>query len=47
MKPFELSRRAALSGAAALAALSLPGLARAGGPAIHVLKDPDCGCCGA
>lgn len=47
MKPFELSRRAALTGAAALAALALPGIARAAGPAIHVLKDPDCGCCGA
>lgn len=47
MKPFELSRRAALTGAAALAALALPGIARAAGPVIHVLKDPDCGCCGA
>ncbi len=45
MKPFELSRRAALFGACA--ALALPGIARAAGPSIHVLKDPDCGCCGA
>ncbi|MFH1518503.1 MAG: DUF411 domain-containing protein [Pseudomonadota bacterium] len=41
-----LSRRAILIGATALlAATPLQGLAHAAGPAIHVLKDPDCGCC--
>ena len=43
-----LSRRAVLAGGTALLlALPLPTLARAAGPAIHVLKDPDCGCCSA
>ena len=41
-----LSRRAVLiGGTALLAALPLRTLALAAGPAIHVLKDPDCGCC--
>ena len=40
------SRRAALLAAAAmLAAGALPVAAQGTGPAIHVLKDPDCGCC--
>jgi hypothetical protein len=40
-------RRLLLSGAALLAASPLPALARGAGPAIHVLKDPNCGCCSA
>lgn len=40
------SRRAVLIGGAALLAASPSrALAQAAGPAIHVLKDPDCGCC--
>ena len=40
------SRRAdLLAGAAMLAAGALPVAAQATGPAIHVLKDPSCGCC--
>ncbi|NNE51642.1 MAG: DUF411 domain-containing protein [Sulfitobacter sp.] len=40
------SRRTFLGGLATLAAL--PGsLSAQSGPAIHVLKDPNCGCCGA
>jgi len=43
-----LSRRAVLIGGTALLAASpLPALAQAAGPAIHVLKDPDCRCCSA
>jgi len=38
-----LSRRAVLAGGAAL----LAARAGAAGPAIHVLKDPACGCCAA
>ena len=46
MRNNRISRRGMLTGAAALAGLSaLP--ARAAGTAIHVLKDPNCGCCGA
>jgi hypothetical protein len=43
------ARRAFLAGLAAFAAsAALPPAARAqGGPAIHVLKDPNCGCCSA
>jgi hypothetical protein len=42
------SRRTILiGGTALLAASSLPALARGAGPAIHVLKDPNCGCCSA
>lgn len=41
-----LSRRAILiGGTALLAAVPLGMPAQAAGPAIHVLKDPDCGCC--
>ena len=41
-----LSRRAILIGGAALFIASpLRALARGAGPAIHVMKDPDCGCC--
>lgn len=43
-----VSRRRLLAGFAALAAGSLlPRVAFAAKPAIHVVKDPDCGCCGA
>lgn len=43
-----LSRRAVLIGATALmAAAPLRTLAEGIGPAIHVLKDPNCGCCSA
>jgi hypothetical protein len=43
-----VSRRALLIGATALVAtFSLPGAAQDTGPAIHVLKDPGCSCCGA
>ena len=41
--PVILSRRTLMVSAAAM--LALP--ARAELPAIHVVKDPDCGCCGA
>lgn len=40
------SRRTLLVGAAALVAASpLRALAQGAGPAIHVMKDPNCGCC--
>lgn len=42
-----LSRRAILIGGAALLAASPPTLAQGFGPAIHVMKDPNCGCCSA
>ncbi len=43
-----LSRRALLIGGAALLITSpLQALAQSAGPAIHVLKDPNCGCCSA
>lgn len=43
-----IARRKALIGAASLLALSaFPAAAPAADPEIHVLKDPDCGCCGA
>lgn len=43
-----LSRRAVLIGVTALLAASpLRALARDAEPAIHVLKDPNCGCCSA
>lgn len=46
MTPGHISRRAALiAGAAMLAAGALPAAAQGTGPAIHVLKDPGCGCC--
>jgi hypothetical protein len=46
MKRHAHSRRAILFGATALLAASpLRTLAQGAGPAIHVLKDPDCGCC--
>ncbi|WP_415183849.1 DUF411 domain-containing protein [Phaeovulum sp.] len=42
------SRRTILIGGTALLAASpLPTLAQGAGPAIHVLKDPNCGCCSA
>ena len=42
------SRRKLLIGAAALAAASpLRALGQGAGPAIHVMKDPNCGCCSA
>lgn len=40
-----LTRRAALAGLAALAAT--PTAFAGSGPVLHVLKDPNCGCCGA
>ncbi len=41
-----ISRRRMLVGATALLAASpLRTLAQGAGPAIHVMKDPDCGCC--
>jgi hypothetical protein len=43
-----LSRRAILIGGAALLAVPPHGSAAQGaGPAIHVMKDPNCGCCSA
>lgn len=46
MTQVTLPRRAVLAGAAALLAASpLPTRAQGTGPAIHVLKDPNCGCC--
>lgn len=43
-----LFRRAVLTGAAAMAATAtLPLGARAEAPALHVVKDPACGCCSA
>ena len=43
-----VSRRSILIGTAAvLAASPLRAMAKSAGPAIHVLKDPDCGCCSA
>lgn len=42
------SRRTLLIGAAALVTASpLRALAQGAGPAIHVMKDPNCGCCSA
>ncbi|MSU89504.1 DUF411 domain-containing protein [Rhodobacteraceae bacterium 2CG4] len=44
--PNILTRRAVLTSAGALAlALVLPRPGRAAVPAIHVMKDPNCGCC--
>ena len=41
-----LSRRRLMQGAAAIAcSAALPAFAKTG-PSIHVLKDPNCGCCG-
>ncbi|RDC74172.1 DUF411 domain-containing protein [Rhodovulum sp. 12E13] len=44
-----IARRSFLAGVAGVAATAaLPHVARArGGPPIHVLKDPNCGCCSA
>ncbi|SEL17734.1 Uncharacterized conserved protein [Roseovarius azorensis] len=43
-----LSRRTVLIGATALLATSpMRALAQGAGPAVHVLKDPNCGCCSA
>jgi hypothetical protein len=48
MTPEAISRRAILVGATALVATSpLRTLAQGSGPAIHVMKDPNCGCCSA
>ncbi|WP_371061049.1 DUF411 domain-containing protein [Rhodosalinus sp. 5P4] len=42
------SRRAVLFGSATLGATALlPRRGRAAGPTMHVLKDPNCGCCSA
>ncbi len=43
-----LSRRSILiAGATLLAASPLKALAQGAGPAVHVMKDPNCGCCSA
>jgi hypothetical protein len=43
-----VSRRGLLAAGAALAGLNaLPAVARTAPPRIHVLKDPNCGCCSA
>lgn len=43
--PSNLTRRALIANLAALAtAAALPARAQ-GGPALHIVKDPDCGCC--
>lgn len=43
-----ISRRLVLFGGLGLCAMSaIPAAARSATPEIHVLKDPDCGCCGA
>ncbi|KAB2886044.1 MAG: DUF411 domain-containing protein [Albidovulum sp.] len=43
-----LTRRGALIGSGALlAGLPRLSLAQSGGPSVHVLKDPNCGCCSA
>jgi len=43
-----LARRDLLLGAVTLVVTTaLPAAARGAGPAMHVLKDPDCGCCSA
>jgi len=48
MTPEAISRRAILVGATALVATSpLRTLAQGAAPAIHVMKDPNCGCCSA
>ena len=48
MTRITLSRRAILIGGTALLAASpLQALAQGARPTIHVLKDPDCGCCSA
>ncbi|MBC7284357.1 DUF411 domain-containing protein [Hoeflea sp.] len=48
MTKLKMSRRAVLiGGTALLAAPPLQVLAQAATPSIHVLKDPDCGCCSA
>ncbi|MBU4528038.1 MAG: DUF411 domain-containing protein [Desulfomicrobium sp.] len=45
MTRYTLSRRAVLIGGTALLAPPLWTEVQAAEPAIHVLKDPDCGCC--
>lgn len=46
MTDSNFSRRRLLICAAALASIAaLPAAAEAAGPAVHVLKDPNCGCC--
>lgn len=47
MNSIKLSRRAALAAGVALIATSLPAVAQETGPQMHVLKDPNCGCCSA
>ena len=48
MTPNTMTRRSLLAGAAALGLTALlPRRGRAATPAIHVLKDPNCGCCSA
>ena len=45
MNSIKLSRRAALAAGVVLIAASLPAVAQGTGPQMHVLKDPNCGCC--
>ena len=45
MNNIKLSRRAALAAGVVLIAASLPAVAQGTGPQMHVLKDPNCGCC--
>ncbi|THD84761.1 DUF411 domain-containing protein [Aliigemmobacter aestuarii] len=45
--PLVSRRHLLVGGAAVILAGAAPALARAAAPAIHVVKDPDCGCCGA
>lgn len=48
MSPNPVHRRAVLAaGAAMLCARALPAMSADSGTAIHVLKDPSCGCCAA
>lgn len=48
MNPDTFSRRTILIGGAAMVAASpLRALAQGAGTAIHVMKDPNCGCCSA
>lgn len=47
MSDHTMSRRTVLLGAAAAMAAVPMRLKAASGPAIHVLRDPGCGCCGA
>ncbi|MBD9527575.1 DUF411 domain-containing protein [Paracoccus sp. PAR01] len=47
MNDIKLSRRATMAAGVVLIAASLPAVAQGTGPQMHVLKDPNCGCCSA